>query len=165
MGKNFNYWSRCRPTLLLLLTTREQRCTYIFQPSSHKTAKNSIFIIPRQWSLLMSCIFAILCQSWHVCYLKLLILILSVSRLSLYLSQCTSLLLALFEFQIMSYTSHLILCYPSICVFQWVFLMFITCDILTVALSETSPPLLNNLPRLPYNYHIIIASLSYWSKW
>lgn len=70
----------CR-MLLLLLTTREQRCTYIFQPSSHKTANNSTFIIPRQWSLFMSCIFSMLCQSWHVCYLMFLILILSVSRL------------------------------------------------------------------------------------
>lgn len=60
----------------------------------------------------------ILCQSWHVCYLMLLIQILSVSRLSLYLSQYTSLLLALFEFQIMSYNKPSHPCYPSICVFQ-----------------------------------------------
>jgi len=43
--------------------------------------------------------------------------------------------------------------------------MFITCGILTVAPSETSPPLLNNLTRLSYNYHIITISLSYWSQW
>lgn len=34
--------------------------------------------------------------------------------------------------------------------------MFIMRDILTVAPSETSPPLVNNLARLPYHYHLII---------